>query len=163
MSNHHHAILTQGIWCKWSALVINEGHAVHRFHEPRKWYGTGSEFSVNCLIYFWCNIQYGIPPRNLYPWEHRWIGNIGTPKHAHPCKCTYTLIDALGVSWLTFSNISTIFSRNLCIAEIILPTRISSWNFVRVPLGTRAKFQLDILTVNVISGILYLHEIILEI
>ena len=29
-------------------------------------------------------------------------------------------------------------------------------------LGTRTKFQLEILTMNVISGIIYFHEIILE-
>ena len=41
--------------------------------------------------------------------------------------------------------------------------RISSWNFVRVPkaLGTHTKFQLKILT-NVIFGIVYFREIILE-
>ena len=29
-------------------------------------------------------------------------------------------------------------------------------------LGTRTKFQLEILTINVISGIIYFHKIILE-
>ena len=37
-----------------------------------------------------------------------------------------------GVS-LTFRKLSKVFSRNLCIAEIVLVMRISSWNFVRVP------------------------------
>ena len=49
---------------------------------------------------------------------------------------------------------------SLCIAEIVLPVRISSWNFVRVPKAT--KFQFEILTMNVISGIVYFCEIILE-
>ena len=44
--------------------------------------------------------------------------------------------------------------------------RISSWNFVRLPkaiaLGTCTKFQLEILIINVISGIVYFNEIILE-
>ena len=42
--------------------------------------------------------------------------------------------------------------------------RISSWNFVRVPkaLGTRTKFQFEILTINVNSSIVYFREIILE-
>ena len=34
---------------------------------------------------------------------------------------------------LTFRDLSKIFSRNLCIAEIVLLMRISSWNFVCVP------------------------------
>ena len=38
-----------------------------------------------------------------------------------------------GVVSLTFCELSKIFSRNLCIAEITLPMRISSWNLVRVP------------------------------
>ena len=37
-----------------------------------------------------------------------------------------------GVS-LAFCELSKIFSRNLCIAEIVLLMRISSWNFVCVP------------------------------
>ena len=39
----------------------------------------------------------------------------------------------LGVVSLTFRELSKIFSRNLCIAEIVLLMRISSRNFVRVP------------------------------
>ena len=38
-----------------------------------------------------------------------------------------------GVVSLTFRELSKIFSRNLCIAEIALLMRISSWNFIRVP------------------------------
>ena len=37
-----------------------------------------------------------------------------------------------GVS-LMFRELSKVFSRNLCIAEIVLVMRISSWNFVCVP------------------------------
>ena len=44
--------------------------------------------------------------------------------------------------------------------------RISSWNLCTCAqshaLGTHTKFQLEILTVNVISGIVYFREIILE-
>ena len=79
---------------------------------------------------------------------------------------THSSIYFGAVSWapgrvsLTFYEFSNIFSRNLCITEIAL----SSWNFVRVPhaLGTRTKFQLEILTIIVISGIVYFREIILE-
>ena len=71
-----------------------------------------------------------------------------------------------GVVSLTFHELSKIFSRNLCLAEIVLVMRIWSGNFVRVPkamlLGTRAKFQLQILTENVISVVVYFREIILE-
>ena len=72
----------------------------------------------------------------------------------------------LGVISLTFRELSKIFSWNLCIADIIVLLRISSWNFVRVPkamlLGTRTKFQLEIVTIDVISSIVYFREIILE-
>ena len=65
-----------------------------------------------------------------------------------------------------FCELSKIFSRNLCITEIILLMRNSSWNFVHVPkakaLGTCTKFQLEILIINVISGIVYFRKIILE-
>ena len=53
-----------------------------------------------------------------------------------------------GVS-LTFRELSKILSRNLSVAEIMLLIRIS-----------RANFQLEILTINVISGIVYFREII---
>ena len=39
----------------------------------------------------------------------------------------------LGAVSLTFRELSKIFSRNLCIEEIVLLVRISSWNFVCVP------------------------------
>ena len=38
-----------------------------------------------------------------------------------------------GVVSLRFCMLSKIFSRNLCITEIVLLMRISSWNFVREP------------------------------
>ena len=66
----------------------------------------------------------------------------------------------LGDVSLTFRELSKIFSRNLCISKIVLVVRMSSWNFVRVP--TRTKFQLEILAKNVISGVVYFREIILE-
>ena len=60
---------------------------------------------------------------------------------------------------LTFHKLSKIFFWNLWFAEIILFVIISSWNFVYVPknhaLGTHTKFQLEILTINVISGNVY--------
>ena len=74
----------------------------------------------------------------------------------------------LGVVSLTFCELSKIFSRNLCIAEFIVLLRISNWNFVHWmcahshALGTCTKFQLTILTINVICGIVYFCEIILE-
>ena len=54
-----------------------------------------------------------------------------------------------GVVSLTYRELSKIFSRSLCIAEIALGR------------PTCAKFQLEILTINVISSILYFSEIIL--
>ena len=56
-----------------------------------------------------------------------------------------TVTKPQGVVSLTFRELSKILSRNLCIAEIVLVIRISSWNFVRVPKATRTKFQLEIL------------------
>ena len=63
---------------------------------------------------------------------------------------------------LMFCELSKIFSQSLCIAEIMILVRISSWNTESMALGTRTKFQLEILAVNVISGIVYFHKIILE-
>ena len=51
------------------------------------------------------------------------------------------------------------YYRNLCIAQIVLVMRISSWNFVRV--RTRTNFQIEILNINVISGVVYFRENIL--
>ena len=67
-----------------------------------------------------------------------------------------------GVSKM-FHELSKIFSRNLCFAEIILLARISSWNFICAPkaLGTRTRFHFEFLTINVISGIVYFCENIL--
>ena len=42
-------------------------------------------------------------------------------------------VELLGVVALTFCKLSKIFSRNLCIAEIVLLMIISSWNFVHKP------------------------------
>ena len=47
--------------------------------------------------------------------------------------CGWNFIESQGVVSLTFRELSKIFSRNLCIAEIVLVIRISSWNLVRVP------------------------------
>ena len=73
---------------------------------------------------------------------------------------------AWGVS-LTFRELYKMFSRNLCIAQMIFLMRISSWNFVHVPIamlrfGQTYKVPLEIFTINVISCIVYLSEIILE-
>ena len=70
------------------------------------------------------------------------------------------LMRILGGISLTFRKLSKIFSWNLSIAEII-------WEFqaealcVCHALGTRTKFQLEILTINVISGIVYFPKIVL--
>ena len=61
-----------------------------------------------------------------------------------------------------FRELFKIFSQNLYLTKIVLLMRISSWNFVRVPKGTRSKFQLEILSINVISGIAYFRELIFE-
>ena len=56
-----------------------------------------------------------------------------TEFHATTIPLTLTHVPHQGVVSLTFCKLSKIFSRNLCVAEIALPTSISSWNFVRVP------------------------------
>ena len=60
---------------------------------------------------------------------------------------------------LTFRELSEIFSRNLCIVDIILFMIIASLNMA---LGTSTKFQLAILTSNMISDNMYVRKIILE-
>ena len=73
----------------------------------------------------------------------------------------------LGASGGCFTNVSwalqTVF-RNLCIAEIRLFMRISSRNVIRVPKAmlTCTNFRLEIFIINVICGIAYFHEIILD-
>ena len=65
------------------------------------------------------------------------------------------------VAWsvsLTFHELYKMFSRNLCIAQIILLLNISSWNFVRVPKAMLCFGH----TYNVISFIVYFREVILE-
>ena len=64
-----------------------------------------------------------------------------------------------------FINISPalqILSRNLYIADIVLLVIISNWKFVPVPKTMRTKFQFEILTINVISGLVYFREIIFK-
>ena len=51
---------------------------------------------------------------------------------AYLCKHNQMLPESLGGDSLTFRELSKIFSQNLCVAEIVLLMRISSWNFVRV-------------------------------
>ena len=67
-----------------------------------------------------------------------------------------------GLFHLTFRKLSKIFSRNLCNCR----NRTSYENFklklCTCAQGTRTKFQLEILTINVISGIVYFCEMILE-
>ena len=66
----------------------------------------------------------------------------------------------LGVVSLTFRQLSKKLSRNLCIAQIVLVIRISSWNFVRVP-KVLLWAHIQIFTINVISGVVYFPENIL--
>ena len=59
---------------------------------------------------------------------------------------------------LTFRELPKIFSRNLCIAEMVLPMSISSLTLYVCPkpaLGTYIKFRFEIRTMNVFSGIVY--------
>ena len=70
----------------------------------------------------------------------------------------------LGVVSQTFRELSKIISRKCTAPEITFMVRISSWNFVRVPmaLGTRTKFQLEILTRSTISTIYIFRDNCLE-
>ena len=71
-----------------------------------------------------------------------------------------------GVVSLTFHEFSKLFSRNLCIAEIVIIMRISSWKFGRVHKAMlwlqSTKLQLEIRTINVNYGTAYFREITLE-
>ena len=71
--------------------------------------------------------------------------------HTHPAQLAFSP---------TFRELSKIFSWNLCISEIVLLMRISSWNLYYA-LGSRTEFLIEILTINVISAIVYFCEIIL--
>ena len=78
------------------------------------------------------------------PFSMKWK-NPSISRNSIACWASQTKVrHNPGVVSLTFHERSKIFSRNLFIAEIILLFRISS---------ARTKFQLAILTRNVISGI----------
>ena len=94
-----------------------------------------------------------------------------SPYQSPPYMMEYDLIRKL-----SFRVLSKIFSQNVSIAEIILLAKIYN---VRNPIygencklkrtcaqshnsGTHTNFQFDILTINVISGIVNFREIILE-
>ena len=64
--------------------------------------------------------------------------NIKTPRHWPLWRGSIgdqwiPLTKSQGVVSLTFRELSKKISRNLCITQIVLLMRISSWNFVRVP------------------------------
>ena len=64
------------------------------------------------------------------------IWNLNSP------YVTVVIWDHMGHVSLTFCELSKIFSRNLGMAEMVFPMRISSWNFVHVPkalLGAHAQ------------------------
>ena len=84
------------------------------------------------------------------------------------CLCVSVLTagklpDTWGLFHLRFAS-SPKYSLEICVLQKshFLWACISSWNFVRVPLGMRTKFQLEIITINVMTGIVYFREIILE-
>ena len=71
--------------------------------------------------------------------------------------------DQVGVS-LPFLELSKIFSQNFCIPKFIPLVRILSWKLCTRAqshaFSTCTKFLLEILTINVISGIVHLSKII---
>ena len=66
-----------------------------------------------------------------------------------------------GVVSPTFRELSNIISRNLCTSYENFKLKLCTCAQNHA-LGTRTKFQLEILTINVISGIVYFRKIILE-
>ena len=121
-------------------------------------------------------ISRGMRSSNEFPWQYRLQGGVTYFVHNKSLRPRQpdagTVISVLLNPWLrrfrgqggvslTFREPSKIFSRNLCIAEIVLLMRILSWNFVRVPkamLWHVYKFS----AWNMICGIVYFREIILE-
>ena len=89
-----------------------------RLRFPSSWYALGS-------------------PRWIYRWSlDLWTLYERTPQvptifYGAKLHCEWLV--RLGCVSLTFYELSTILSGNLCITEIVLLIRISSWNFVRVP------------------------------
>ena len=85
-----------------------------------------------------CNIHFKITATS-HGWQ--WVNRSDSQCRFDRSVCLSILKSAKvsvpfrcqGVVSLTFHELSKIFSWNLCIAEIILLFRISSWNFVRVP------------------------------
>ena len=110
-----------------------------RLRFPSSWYALGS-------------------PRWIYRWSlDLWTLYERTPQvptffYGAKLHCEWLVI--LGCVSLTFYELSTILSGNLCITKIVLLIRISSC--------TRLQYQLEIRIINVISGIVYFRKIILE-
>ena len=91
---------------------------------------------------------------------------ISSIRRVNPYHACWVQINALGVVSLRFRELSKIFSRHLCITESHtfdenFKLKLCTWA-QSYALGTRTKFQHKILTINVISGIVYFRDIILE-
>ena len=120
----------------------------NKFWQPAVylWYSVNSSHlsgitwddMLTTLLYCWCSIL--------------WI------KHEVTVKTS-------GSISLTFHELSKIFFRNLCIADFILLLKFQAeplYVCQSHALDTNKKFQLEILIIFVISGIVYFCEIILE-
>ena len=92
---------------------------------------------------------------------HHLVLQMIMPQEIHRAAYRRVCVPHLGVVLLMFHELSKIFSQNLCIAVSALLMRILSWDFVCVPQAC-TKFQLAIVTINVISVIVYFLQIILE-
>ena len=110
-------------------------------------------------IFFFISSCYVYIKQESFSFLYQLFCQYLVPKHLKSGK-------NLGDVSLTFRELSKIFSWKLYITQIIFLMRISNLNFVRVPkshaVGTCTKFQLEILSITVISGIIYFHDIILK-
>ena len=122
-------------------------------HWFRQWLGTELPVGAKPLPIF--TPVYWHPPQSNFtehkqdmvavfyaPVNGQWVNQqalyfLGLSEFTHVCQvpCMTGQLGQLSLAFvsLTFRELSKIFSWNLCIAEIVVLMRISSWNFVRVP------------------------------
>ena len=106
----------------------------------------------------------------FYYWEENFVWNRPVNQSPHCVNYATTSTDSTR-GLFHFTNINQMWAlQNIFSKFMYLRNHISYENFKLKlcmctqshALGTSTKFQLEILNINVISGIVYFHEIILE-
>ena len=184
-----HKYASINLWSLTSITVVEKQVNSIRVHSPKQLSLKQNLLCITQFIYQMRHLILDILPTKWFAWDSFNIKMLSCQYRNTQCKdktvswpsFLYTgngesvYLERQSLYWnraqrvvsLMFLELFRIFSWNLCIAEIALLMRILSWNFARVPKAmlwahTCTNFQLEILAINVISGIVYFREIILE-